>query len=108
MHVLGFTCARKHTKAHIKNQKSASIGQLFQRRELMIALLKRHREAKALKVAEEQKQREIAVLERIAKIPFPSARIPDQLLEPEKKRSYDEMAESLGFVPAELIRAQLL
>ncbi len=53
-------------------------------------------------------QAEIAELERIAAIPFPTARIPLRLVEPQKQRSYEEVAKSLGFFPAELTRAQLL
>lgn len=51
---------------------------------------------------------EIAELERMAAIPFPTTRIPLRLVESQKQRSYEEVAQSLGFVPGELIRAQLL
>ena len=51
---------------------------------------------------------EVAELERMVDIPFPTARVPLRLVEPQKQRSYEEVAQSLGFIPAELIRAQLL
>ncbi len=51
---------------------------------------------------------EVAELERMAAIPFPTARVPLRLVEPQKQRSYEEVAKSLGFFPAELTRAQLL
>lgn len=51
---------------------------------------------------------EIAELERIAAIQFPTARVPLRLVESQKQRSYEEVARQLGFVPAELTRAQLL
>ena len=51
---------------------------------------------------------EVAELERIAAIPFPTARVPLRLVESQKAASYGEVAQSLGFVPAELTRAQLL
>ncbi|MEK7554888.1 MAG: hypothetical protein AAB518_02820 [Patescibacteria group bacterium] len=51
---------------------------------------------------------EIAELERIAAIPFPTARVPLRLVESQKQRSYEEVAQKLDFVPAELTRAQLL
>lgn len=51
---------------------------------------------------------EITELERIAAIPFPTARVPLRLVESQKQRSYEEVAQSLGFIPAELTRAQLL
>ena len=41
-------------------------------------------------------------------IPFPTGRIPRRLIEVEGQRSYEEVAQSLGFAPAELVRAQLL
>lgn len=53
-------------------------------------------------------QAEIAELERMAAIPFPTARVPLRLVEPQKQRSYEEVAQQLGFIPAELTRAQLL
>ena len=51
---------------------------------------------------------EVAELERMAAIPFPTARVPLRLIEPQKQRSYEGVAQSLGFIPAELTRAQLL
>ena len=51
---------------------------------------------------------EVAELERMAAIPFPTARVPLRLVESQKQRSYEEVAQSLGFYPAELTRAQLL
>lgn len=51
---------------------------------------------------------EIAELERIAVIPFPTARVPLCLVESQKQRFYEEVAQQLGFIPAELTRAQLL
>ncbi len=51
---------------------------------------------------------EVAELGRAAVIPFPSARVPLRLVESQKQRSYEEVAQSLGFFPAELTRAQLL
>ncbi len=53
-------------------------------------------------------QAEIAELERIAAIPFPTARIPVRLVKSQKQRSYEEVAHSLGFIPAELTRTRLL
>lgn len=50
---------------------------------------------------------EIALRE-LATVPFPTARVPPRLVEPQKQRSYEEVAEKLGFIPAELVRAQLL
>ena len=41
-------------------------------------------------------------------IPFPSAKVPEQVIEPEKRQSYEEVARVLGFKPAELVRAELL
>lgn len=41
-------------------------------------------------------------------IPFPTAQVPDRLVEKDTQRSYEEAAESLGFEPAELVRAQLI
>ena len=41
-------------------------------------------------------------------IPFPSATVPERVVEPDKQRSYEEVAKALGFKPAELVRAQLL
>jgi hypothetical protein len=41
-------------------------------------------------------------------IPFPRGRIPNRLVGAQKQRSYVEVADSLGFDPAELVRAQLL
>ena len=61
-----------------------------------------------VQVADETAQAEIAELERIAAIPFPTARVPLRLVESQKQRSYEEVAQSLGFVPSELTRAQLL
>lgn len=63
---------------------------------------------KQVQVDEAVAQTEIAELERIAAIPFPTARVPLRLIESQKQRSYDEIAQSLGFIPAELTRAQLL
>src|SRR3989344_5481107 len=57
---------------------------------------------------DEVAQAEIQRLERMAGIPFPSAQVPACLVEPQKQRSYAEVAQLLGFVPAELTRAQLL
>ena len=57
---------------------------------------------------DEAAQAEIAELERIAAIPFPTARVPLRLVESQKQRSYEEVAQSLGFAPSELTRAQLL
>lgn len=51
---------------------------------------------------------EMEELERISAIPFPTCRTPNRIIVPEKQRSYDEVAQQLGFAPAELIRAQLL
>lgn len=62
----------------------------------------RRRRADAVAMAE------IAELERIAAIPFPMARVPLRLVEPQKQRSYEEVAQQLGFFPVELTRAQLL
>lgn len=59
-------------------------------------------------VADPVAQAEIAELERMAAIPFPSAAVPARLVEPEKQRSYEEVAKALGFAPAELTRAQLI
>lgn len=53
-------------------------------------------------------QAEIAKQERIAAIPFPTARVPLRLFESQKQRSYEEVAQQLDFDPAELTRAQLL
>jgi len=52
---------------------------------------------------EEVSPRQTAVV-----IPFPSAKVPERMVESQKQRSYEEVAQSLGFVPAELTRAQLL
>lgn len=41
-------------------------------------------------------------------IPFPSSRIPEPLAPPEVQKSYEELAAELGFMPEELVRAQLL
>lgn len=41
-------------------------------------------------------------------VPFPTGRIPRRLIEAEGQKSYEEVAEALGFAPAELVRAQLL
>ncbi len=41
-------------------------------------------------------------------IPFPAARVPPRLVEAAKQHAYEKLAESLGFYPAELVRAQLL
>lgn len=49
-----------------------------------------------------------AELKRIAAIPFPVACVPQRLVESQKQRTYAEVAQSLGFMPAELVRAQLL
>lgn len=57
---------------------------------------------------DEKAQAEIAELERMAAIPFPTARVPLRLVEPTKQRSYEEVAQSLGFAPTELVRVQLL
>lgn len=51
---------------------------------------------------------EVAELERMAAISFPTARVPLRLVESKKQRSYEEVAQSLGFFPTELTRAQLL
>ena len=51
---------------------------------------------------------EIAELERIVAIPFPTANVPTRLIESQKQQSYEEVAKQLGFIPAELTRAQLL
>lgn len=53
-------------------------------------------------------QDEIKNLMKIASAPFPQARIPEGLIEPQKQSSYDEVAEKIGFIPAELTRTQLL
>lgn len=53
-------------------------------------------------------QAEIDELERMATIPFPQGKVPTRLVESSKQRSYEEVAQSLGFMPAELVRAQLL
>lgn len=53
-------------------------------------------------------QAEIRELERMAGIPFPSAQIPVCLVEAEEEHLYEEVAQSLGFLPAELVRTQLL
>lgn len=53
-------------------------------------------------------QTEIRELERMAAIPFPQGKVPARLVEPSKQRSYEEVAQLLGFMPAELVRAQLL
>lgn len=45
---------------------------------------------------------------RMVTIPFPSARVPMCLAGFRRKRSYEEVARSLGFYPAELVRAKLL
>src|SRR3990167_4997420 len=71
----------------------------------MFTALRKRRE---LQVADETAQAEVAELERIAAIPFPTARVPLRLVESQKQRSYEEVAQSLGFIPAELTRAQLL
>jgi len=74
----------------------------------MIGLLKSRREARQREAEEARKQQQVAELERIAAIPFPTATVPEALLDTSKQRSYDEVAQSLGFNPAELVRAQLL
>ena len=51
---------------------------------------------------------EVAELERIAAIPFPTARVPLRPVELQKEDYYNEIAESLDFVPTELTRARLL
>lgn len=51
---------------------------------------------------------EIALQELATVIPFPTARVPLRLVESQKQCSYEEVAQQLGFIPAELIRAQLL
>lgn len=53
-------------------------------------------------------QAEIRELERMAVIPFPQGKVPTRLVESQKQRSYEEVAQLLGFMPAELVRAQLL
>lgn len=53
-------------------------------------------------------QANIAKLERVAAIPFPTARVPLRLVESQKAISYGEIAQSIGFMPAELTRVQLL
>lgn len=58
--------------------------------------------------AEIERLAEIEKLERMAEVPFPAARVPERLVQPEKQRSYEEVAKSLGFTPTELIRAQLI
>ncbi len=50
-----------------------------------------------------------AVERRLADvIPFPVSQIPQRVVSPETQRSYEGVAQQLGFVPAELTRAQLL
>lgn len=66
--------------------------------------MKKSQETQADKAA----QAEIRELERMAAIPFPQGKVPTRLVEPSKQRSYEEVAQSLGFMPAELVRAQLL
>lgn len=43
-----------------------------------------------------------------APVPFPSTSVPKSTVEPEKLRAYAAAAEAIGFVPAELVRDQLL
>lgn len=66
------------------------------------------RKRREIAVANKAAEAEIAELEKIAAIPFPTAQVPGRLVESEKQRSYEEVAKSLGFIPAELTRAQLL
>lgn len=58
---------------------------------------------KPVRLAETEKAKVLGAV-----IPFPTARVPLRLVEPTKQRSYEEVAQSLGFAPTELTRAQLL
>ncbi|KKS57342.1 MAG: hypothetical protein UV22_C0020G0004 [Parcubacteria group bacterium GW2011_GWA2_42_35] len=62
-----------------------------------------------LKRRQEPQGKALAAVQQTATvIPFPSTKVPERVVEPEEQRSYEEVAKTLGFKPAELVRAQLL
>lgn len=61
-----------------------------------------------LKRRQEPQETPVAVPQTATVIPYPSAKVPERMVEPDKQRSYEEVSRSLGFEPAELTRAQLL
>ena len=57
---------------------------------------------------EERKESTLESQPQDVVIPFPSSRIVKRTVTPEQQCSYEEVAQSLGFAPAELTRAQLV
>jgi hypothetical protein len=56
----------------------------------------------------QQPQEETSVAQTAVIIPFPSAKVPERMAEPDKQRSYEELAAQLGFKPQQLVKAQLV
>jgi hypothetical protein len=58
--------------------------------------------------AEERPKPKVTEQEQVVVIQFPTSQIPRRLVEVQKQRSYEDVAQSLGFMPPQLTRAQLL
>jgi hypothetical protein len=61
-----------------------------------------------LRRGESKRDEEVRELEEAFELPFPDSSIPEPLVGEEGQRSYEEVAEALGFAPAELTNAQLI
>jgi hypothetical protein len=102
------TCQSFYTSIERRPELCRIANHYLKKEEEIMRFFKKQQGGSTETITDAAAQAEIEELERMVAIPFPDSKVPQRLVESEKQRSYESIAQSLGFAPAELVRAQLL